>query len=172
MIQIDQATLEKYPNREAELKGRMRAIEETVRGSTNNNFQRREKRFLTIVTNGALPGAPFWFQKGDTIQITNSGANDGLYEVAAAAGGALTLDLTPDEGAVCTVTRIEYPPDVVAGANDMLRWDIQYRPKVGVKSESLSRHTVTYLDLDATNSRDGYPAALTGFMNRHRKARF
>jgi len=172
MIAIDQATLDKYPDRQEELKQRMAAIECAIRKATNNNFQHRGKRFRTQVEGGVLPGSPPWFKAGDTVEITGAGAWDGLYTVVSAAGGVLTLDDALEDGINVTVTRIEYPADVVAGANDMLRWDFEHRPHAGVKSETLSRHSVTYLDLDATNARDGYPAVLTAFMTRYQKARF
>lgn len=172
MIAVDQSTLEAYPDRAAELKARMSAIEQMIRKGTNNNFQRREKRFFARVTGGALSGAPPFFAVGDTVEATDAGAYDGLYTVAALEDGEMTLAPALPDGTAVTVTKIEYPADVLTGANDLLRWDLEYRGKAGVKSESLARHSVTYLDLDATNSRHGYPAALVGFMARYRKARF
>ena len=46
------------------------------------------------------------------------------------------------------------------------------RDKVGIKSETLSRHSVTYYDQDAGNQVMGYPASLMGFLSPYIKARF
>ena len=42
----------------------------------------------------------------------------------------------------------------------------------GVKSETLSRYSVTYFDQDANNQVMGYPVALLGFLKPYMKARF
>ena len=48
----------------------------------------------------------------------------------------------------------------------------KYRPKTGVKSETLSRYSATYFDQDANNQVMGYPVALLGFLKPYIKARF
>lgn len=54
------------------------------------------------------------------------------------------------------ITKVEYPADVRAGVLELLKWDIKNRPKTGVKSETLSRYSVTYFDQDANNQVMGY----------------
>ena len=44
--------------------------------------------------------------------------------------------------------------------------------KVGIASESISRHSVTYVDQTGTNTVMGYPVALMGFLKPYKKARF
>ena len=44
--------------------------------------------------------------------------------------------------------------------------------KVGVQSETISRHSVTYFNLDGDNSSMGFPKSLTGFLKPYMKARF
>ena len=58
------------------------------------------------------------------------------------------------------------------GVLQMLQWDFNMRSKVGIKSETLSRHSVSYYDMDAGNSQNGYPRALLGFLEPYYKARF
>ena len=70
------------------------------------------------------------------------------------------------------VTKVWYPPDVRIGVVNMLRWDIENRAKVGIQSETLSRHSVTYFNMDGDNSVMGYPKSLLGFLKAHMKARF
>lgn len=59
-----------------------------------------------------------------------------------------------------------------AGVLNLLKWEVEHRDKVGVKSETLSRHSVTYYDQDANNTVMGYPVSLLGFLAPYRKARF
>ena len=65
-----------------------------------------------------------------------------------------------------------FPPDVKMGAINMLKWDIESRDKVGIQSETISRHSVTYFNMDGDNSSLGYPKSLTGFLKPYRKAQF
>ena len=70
-----------------------------------------------------------------------------------------------------TVTKVQYPVDIQKGVIDLMLWEKENRSKVGVKSETLSRHSVTYYDQDANNSKMGYPVALLGFLTPYMKAR-
>lgn len=66
----------------------------------------------------------------------------------------------------------EYPMDVKLGAVNMINWELTNREKVGVASETISRHSVTYFDLSGENSTMGYPKALLGFLRPYKRARF
>ena len=66
----------------------------------------------------------------------------------------------------------EYPMDVKMGAIQMLIWDMDNRGKIGVQSETISRHSVTYYNLDGNTSSMGYPVALLGFLKPYKRARF
>ena len=44
--------------------------------------------------------------------------------------------------------------------------------KMGVQSETISRHSVTYYNLDGNTSSMGYPVALLGFLKPYKRARF
>ena len=66
----------------------------------------------------------------------------------------------------------EYPMDVKMGVVNLLKWDLTMRDKVGVASESISRHSVTYVDQTGANTLVGYPVALMGFLKPYKKARF
>ena len=66
----------------------------------------------------------------------------------------------------------EYPMDVKLGAVNLMKWEMQSREKVGVASETISRHSVTYVDQTAANTLMGYPAVLMGFLKPYKRARF
>ena len=66
----------------------------------------------------------------------------------------------------------EYPMDVKMGVVNLLKWDLTKRDKVGVASESISRHSVTYVDQTGINTVMGFPVSLMGFLKPYKKARF
>ena len=66
----------------------------------------------------------------------------------------------------------EYPMDVKMGVVNMLKWDLENREKVGIQSETISRHSVTYFNMDGDNSVMGYPKSLLGFLKPYHRARF
>ena len=114
-----------------------------------------------------------FLRAGDTVEVSQSDVNDGLYTVKmvnAGRGISVSRDLFPVDYNL--VTKVEYPADVKEGVINLLIWDVQNRGKIGVKSETLSRHSVTYFDLDAFNQVMGYPVSLLGFLTPYVKARF
>lgn len=70
------------------------------------------------------------------------------------------------------LTNGEYPMDVKLGVVNLLKWELGNRDKVGVASETISRHSVTYVDQTGANTLMGYPVALMGFLRPYKKARF
>lgn len=70
------------------------------------------------------------------------------------------------------ITKVEYPFDIQMGVVEMIRWDLNNRDKVGIQSETISRHSVTYFNMDGDNSLMGYPRSLLGFLQPYMKARF
>lgn len=67
---------------------------------------------------------------------------------------------------------VVYPADIKMGVVNMLKWDMENRDKAGIASETISRHSVTYVDQTAANTMVGYPASLVGFLTPYRRARF
>jgi hypothetical protein len=68
--------------------------------------------------------------------------------------------------------KIAYPADVKMGVVNLLKWEQNNRDKVGVASETISRHSVTYFNMDEQNTAMGYPVSLLGFLKPYTKARF
>lgn len=66
----------------------------------------------------------------------------------------------------------EYPMDVKMGVVNLMKWELERRDKVGVSSESISRHSVTFFDMSEGNSVMGYPVALLGFLKPYKRVRF
>lgn len=154
------------------LEAKLQGLETLVRAHTNNNFQQRNIRFYCPVISGKLFYTTNYVSANDTVQISESALNDGLYTITAKAGDVITLNQTLYDEDYVLVTKIVYPPDVKIGVANMLRWENENREKVGVASETLSRHSVTYFNMDGDNSLMGYPKSLVGFLKPYVKARF
>jgi len=157
---------------DAMLEAKLRALELSIRGYTNNNFQQRNIRTVCPVMAQKLYTAYPHFQVGDTVQISQSIFNDGVYTIKAIEGDMIELDKNLLDENQVLVTKVEYPMDVVMGVVNMLKWDLENRAKVGIQSETISRHSVTYFNMDGGNSTIGYPKTLVGFLKPYMKARF
>lgn len=155
------------------LEGRLQALELLIRGYTNNNFQVRGTGRIADVVGGTftVEVAPD-YQAGDTLQISGSEKNDGLYTVKEANGIMFTVNERTRDEIDLFVTRVNYPADIKMGVVDLLKWELESREKAGIQSESISRHSVTYQTLDAFNTEQGYPVHLMGFLRPYKKARF
>lgn len=153
------------------LEVKLRALENLIRKHTRNNFQVRAVRSQSVILDNKILSPPEHLKSGDTIQISESLLNNGVYTVKEISDGMTVsgelLDCTKN-----LITKVEYPPDVVMGVVNMLKWDLKNRDKVGVQSETISRHSVTYFNMDGDNSSIGYPKSLVGFLKPYMKARF
>ncbi len=158
------------------LEAKLQALELLIRAYTNNNFQIRAFRAVAVAVaaeNKLLFNSTVPFKDGDTLQITESDfMPDELVTVAMVADGSVVVneDLVDESGVV--VTKVKYPMDVKMGVVNLVKWELEHRDKVGVASESISRHTVNYIDQTGNNTIMGYPVALMGFLKPYRKARF
>ena len=155
------------------LEAKLRAVEQLIRKYTNNNFQKRAYRVTAdIVKDVFLSDVLVPFKIGDTIQISNSPMNDGIYIVTEIEVSTFKVDRDVLEGTNVIVTKVEYPMDIKLGVVNMIKWDLENRSKVGIQSETISRHSVTYFNMDGDNSALGYPKSLIGFLKPYMKARF
>lgn len=158
------------------LQARLEALESLIRAYTNNNFMNRAYRCVAVavadgkrlLTTGHIP-----FKVGDTLQITESDfMQNQLVTVASVADGVITVneDVLDESGVV--ITKVVYPKEIKLGACGMLEYDLTKRDKIGIASETISRHSISYSNLDASNTVMSYPAAVVGFLRQYKKARF
>ena len=158
------------------LEAKLQALELLIRAYTNNNFQSRAYRAVAVAVsegNKLLFNSPIPFKVGDTLQITESDLmSNELVTVSAVTDDSVTVneDLADESGVV--ITKVKYPMDVKMGVVNLMKWELDNREKVGVASETISRHSVTYVDQTGENTVMGYPVALMGFLKPYRKARF
>lgn len=154
------------------VKMQLESIESLIRSYTHNNFQNRNVRIICSSSNNKLNGHSSYLKVGDTIQISQSHYNDGLYVINEITDDTITLDKDLFDNEFNMVTKIEYPTAIVQGVINLMKWDVNSRDKVGIQSESISRHSVTYFNQDGSNSTVGYPTSLLGFLEPFKKARF
>jgi len=157
---------------DAKIEMKLKSIEQTIRAYTNNNFQNRGCRIQASITNGEIKSEDaIPFAIGDTVQISESRMNGGLYTIWAIDDTTFTVsEDIKDEDAVL-ITKIAYPADVVDCCLNLLEWSKNYGGKVGIKSETLSRHSVTYED--SATLFMGFPVGiLKGLKSLYNKVRF
>ena len=155
------------------LERKLSALEQTIRKYANNNFQIRAIRSDCFVQDEKIiPLKGFHrFKVGDTVEINVDCLNEGLCVVETATDTYITVDKELYDSSTTLVTKVEYPLDIIEGAINMLKWDTFDRDKVGVASETISRHSVSYQQYDGSNTIDGYPAMLLGFCTPYMRAR-
>lgn len=157
---------------DAKIEMKLKAIEQTIRAYTNNNFQDRGYRVTASIRAGVFMSESLIpFVVDDTVQVSESRYNSGLFTVSEVDDLSFMVNEdTRDEDDVL-VTKITYPADVIDCALNLLEWEKNTRGKVGIQSETLSRHSVTYFNMDGANSEMGYPVSLLGCLKAYRKAR-
>lgn len=154
-----------------ELRTRLSALETAIRNYTNNLFYVRGCTSQAVIIDGKIIlESPIKLKVGDSISVYGFSYNDRVVTITAIDELTLTVDeeLRVDEPV--SVGLIQYPNDIKVGIVNLVKWDISNREKVGVKSETISRWSVTYFDLE-NNSLLGYPASLLGFLKPYKKMR-
>ena len=153
-------------------------LETMVRKVTNNNFQLIKFRIRGLRLSGntvkASSGRVDIFKPGDTIEINGTDYNDGLYVVESVSDGVITIrgDFITEIHQGAIATKVSYPADVLTGVKKLIAYDAKMRDKAGIKSETVARWSVTYYDVTAAESSEGYPVSLLGFLDKYRKLRW
>ena len=152
-----------------QITAKLKAIEAVIRKYTNNNFQQRTVRFAGRSENMNVYGSPQHFSVGDTVQISESDVNDGLYQVTVVQNDFIQLNAQLLSTEYNLVTKVKYPDDVIQCAVDLYAWKQNMGDKVGIKSETISRHSVTYED--SATLFMGYPIGILNGLALYKKAR-
>lgn len=158
--------LSNIPDEQLELMSE--GIEDFIRQYTNNNFIVKNVTFNTPSSEGKLETVSPLFKVGDTVLISNSKYNNGVY-VLTATDGTLDKELFDDDNN--KITLVKYPPSIKLGVVKLLKYNSKMDDKVGISSESLSRHSVSYAQ-PSSDSVGGYPSSLMSFLKPYMKARF
>lgn len=154
-------------------------LEIAIRAITNNKFQIASTKTKVVEFDGSLIKLAHpvrGLKANDTIEVYGDDVNDGLFVVESVDGASVTVvdefvntnrfDVAP------TLVKISYPADIVSGVRKLLTYDDKMADKVGIKSETISRMSTTYYDVNATENINGYPAAMMAFIDKYRKIRW
>ena len=145
-----------YKDENADLvQAKLDGLESLIRLYTNNNFQNRNVRITCPSVDNYLIGASPYFRVGDTVQISNSKTNDGLYVITEISDNTIKLDKEIYDCDYNMVTKIEYPEAVISTLVNILSWDERNGSKMGIQSESIGRHSVSYFAQNDQNSLGG-----------------
>lgn len=155
------------------------AFEQSVRALTNNTFQNTRVRYENVVLEApnkiiakeTIKGV----KKGDTVEVNYSPYASGLYVVDEIDGNEIKLSTTlafSDDTSGIMLTLVSYPADIKKGIKGLISYDKKMAGKVGIKSETISRMSITYYDVTATENTDGYPSNLLSFLKKYQKMRW
>lgn len=167
-------------SKDFEIEEKLKFLEITIRNLTNNKFLdrriRSNSRLVFNSQNKTITGDNFLnkgFRKGDSIDIDECYLNKGIFTISEVTHGSIKVaEELFDEDNITLITKIVYPYDLIQGAIKLIQYDFKMSDKIGVKQESISRYSVTYYDVNSTESVEGYPAALMKFLNKYKKLRW
>jgi hypothetical protein len=162
------------------------AYEASVRQLTANNFHVRGAVIVGIgldtdPTRLIIDRASLGFdiKTGDTLELVGADVNNGLFEVLAIDLDTVYLTLecrgeirAKGEYNKAQLFLVRYPADIKGCVRGLIEYDKYMKGKRGVKSETISRMSLTYYDVNASENVDGYPAALLGSLKKWRKVRW
>lgn len=158
------------------LKRKLLAIEQAIKEHTHNNFYNRNIKTECDSKDGYIKGDFTRFETGDTIEIYNSNINDGVYVIEQKVDDTIiALDGNIRDCLDMKIIKIEYPLDVIEGCIELLDYDCNYRTKLkskrGIASETISRHSVSYVQSNSSNTIKGYPSELLSFLEPYMRWR-
>lgn len=159
MVNLDKTTLN----------FKLNGIEDFIRAYTNNTFVVRGINIYTSSSNGKLDKVSPILSVGDTMSICKPEMNKGVYVLKDLDG---TLDKSIFDADNNTVHLVKYPEAIKSGVVSMLQYNAKMDKKIGISSESLSRHSVSYAQNNGSDSIGGYPAYIMSFLKPYMKARF
>lgn len=173
------------------------ALEQTVRGMTNNHFhvEATKRHFIGLqglafkdsdIVLPNIDGVPAagsadfirFLHVGDTLEVYGTGLNDGVYEVKEINTVKIKVRLPQYvdsfiEGDMQgSLVKVFYPADIASGMLRLIGYDKTMSDKLGIKSETVSRLSVTYFDQLGTDTTEGYPTAYLNFLIKYRRMKW
>lgn len=151
------------------------AFEVMVRNYTHNHFQVKGARFynLTITSTGLEMQAPSWLSVDDTLEISGTLFNNGIYMVSEITDTEIVLvghnKLRTETALKAYASLVKYHADIAQGILKLIKYDFKMSDKVGIKSELISRMRTDYYDISTGENAEGYPKALIAFLTKYEK---
>lgn len=159
------------------LEAKLQALELLIRSHTHNRFLK--KPYVRVnadvvagvfTTHDTIP-----FKVGDTVQVSvgDNATDCGLYTVKEIVDDeTFTVNEDTDDFIKnVSVSLVQYKADVKMGVIEILDWKLKNGDKVGIQSETISRHSQTF-DRASIDADFGVPKDLLGFLKPYVKARF
>lgn len=150
------------------LKRKLESIEHNIIEYTGNHFYNNNIKTECTLENGVLYGDFKGFLDGDTVELYNASINSGLYTISSKlSDSSVILDsVMNDYDKPMNMIKIEYPIAIIEGCVELLNYDLNVKniSKLGVSSESISRHSVSYVQRNDSNMSMGYPSELLNFL--------
>ena len=153
------------------------ALEQKVRTLTNNKFHHPhiKNRNLALLNNQIIaPDELIGFKKGDRVEIVGSKYNNGLYNVLDVEDHILIVNtnfITEANRDILAV-QINYPVDLANGLKEVIKYQSKMANKTGVKTERVSRTSITYHDVNSADNVEGIPSSYWSFIKKYRKIRW
>ena len=153
------------------------AYEQTVRELTNNKFHHEHIKNFNLALTGnqiAVADPLIGYRVGDRIEIVSTKYNDGLYTVKEVQEQVLIIEdeFIEEYEPKAFVVKIVYPLDVLNGIKQIINYKHKMIDKVGIKSESIGRMSVSYHDINRTDNVEGIPSAYWSFIQKYRKLKW
>lgn len=157
----------------------LNAYEAQVRTLTNNHFHVLGIRLkgLNIDDHGMieLPSDFPGLFEGDTVEISGTHYNNGLYTIAEIEIGSVKLNgnrWVTEKAKNAYLTLVRYPDDILAGVSKLIAYNVKMASKTGLKSKTIARMSETYYDVNASDNLEGFPKSMWSFLDKYRKFRW
>lgn len=105
-------------------------------------------------------------------QFVTTGETDQQLEFRIQAAESFICKHTNNDFKDRATGNVVFPPDVKIGVIEMIRWEINNRDKAGIASETISRHSVSYVSPSEGSYTSGFPVSVVGFLKPYMRARF
>lgn len=155
------------------------ALEAMVRTITNNRFNiiATNQHGVTFGEDTIKIASVANYRVKDTVEIFGTGGiNDGVFDITAVDTTTNTLTVRMPTGYEAFITGtypragstlVRYPRDVAYNVLKLIGYEYAMADKKGLKSESIARLSVTYFDMTANESREGFPAAYIEWLDKY-----
>lgn len=149
---------------EDDITRKLKKIEYAIRSYTHNQFLSKTIRFYSKIEDNKILLDTELIRAEDTILIRDF-ANYDIFVVKKIDNGKIEVGEDIYNSNESFIAKVVYPFDIIEGALDVLEWDLKMRNKVGIKQESISRHSVTYFDNDSSNTVNRLSSCIIWFFN-------
>lgn len=158
--------------------GDIKAMEMAIFAYTNNHFHVANYRAKVhnISDKRLFVGLGHLFQPEDTVELVGVPIYEGFYHVMDKGDDWIEIDtelsFAMDDLSNGYVFLTVFPADVKAGVKKVWQYQTKADKKIGIKSESISRMSITYDKAESGQTVNGIPAYLFDFLEPYHKMRW